>query len=152
MGSIARKRVSVLSGGVPSSPRDDELITREELTQYRKALVALLADLVCLFLPQYAARETQAEVAAAVSVTDIQVRSRIRAGAIVPVDVTVCNKAKRQESVELTLADTTENIIIGRQTLYLPGEASRVAHFEWKTTGFRLGDHILEARTVAAGC
>ena len=169
--SIARKRVSVLSRGVLSSPgytgrrewrpaaegyrqsgSAHEPVTREELIRYRKDLVTLLADLVCLFLPPawYGTEKSRTEIDAGVIVTDIQVRSRIRTGERVPVDVTVYNRGKRQEWVELTLADTTENIILGRQILYLPPAASRVAHFEWKTTGFRLGDHILEAQTAAA--
>ncbi len=133
-------------------PKSEAYIVREELREYEQDLVALLADLARLFpsLALYEPAHTHVRAAAGVTVVvDIEVKSKVKTGDMVPAYVTVCNQTANEKTVKVTLADTSEGIIIGRRTVTLLPDTSKIVRFDWKTRGFSLGDHILEAEVAA---
>ncbi len=122
-------------------------ITQDELREFEQNLVMLLRDWVYLFQPS----GLHAGAGNRITITEMEVRSRVKTGDTVPVYVTVCNEGAHQEMVEVTLVDISENVIIGRRTVtLLPGD-SRLLHFDWKSGGFSLGDHILDATVSTIG-
>lgn len=133
-----------------SPARRDAYVTREELREYEEDLVTLLSDLAYVFkpLPLQEHVVTCQRTPAGVHVTNIEVRPRVTSGDATPVHVTISNDGTRQKRVEVILADTTEDVLIGRRTLSLAPRVSRTANFDWGTGGFRLGDHTLEAQVL----
>ena len=127
------------------------LRSAKELRGYEQHLVALLGSLsnFSLSLGRYEPTDTPTDPGAGVTITDMEVRSRVKTGDVTPVYVTVCNQGAHQKMVEVTLTDTSENIIIGRRAVTLHPGAYREVIFNWKTKGVSLGEHILDTKVNA---
>jgi hypothetical protein len=83
-----------------------------------------------------------------VEVTGIEAKRWIWRGKEVPVRVSLCNRGKYLETVDVTLEDTTKDVIIGKQKVTVPPESSSEVTFEWNTKPFGLGSHDLFARVT----
>ena len=78
-----------------------------------------------------------------IAVTSIVAPSYVVKGDLVSVNVSVTNEGTYEESFDVTLTDTTDEIGIGSVTL--SAEASTTITFIWNTTGATPGAHVLNA-------
>lgn len=165
-GDLSRKDLLKLSLGFSSGWQDEKIrqktkgyVTWIELQKYRQNLIELWLNLIYLLLVFRAPVEVEHRAPMEVehrapvgvdhpwvAITDMAVRPTARTGDVVPVHVSITNTATNKEEAEVTLTDTTENALIGKQRITLPPRSSRVLRFGWKTKSFWPGDHILDAR------
>ncbi len=132
----------------------DVYLTWEELRRFRQFLIVLWRDWIYLLLrlsvrvrtEEVVEEEVVVEEESPVTVANMEVRPRILSGKVAPVHVTLHNPRDHQEDAEITLTDTTENVVIGTKTISLPARGSKTLKFDWKTEHYKLGDHILDAR------
>ena len=84
-----------------------------------------------------------------IAVTSVSAPSSAVQGAVVDVDVTVTNLGNQNVATDIlvTLADDTDTVTIGTQTIFggLTAGASAMKTFSWDTTPASLGDHTLTA-------
>lgn len=83
-----------------------------------------------------------------VAVTAVSAPSSVTVGDTVPIDVTVENQGASEETFDVTLTDTTDNFLIGDQSVTLAVGEAKTITFSWDTTGVALGDHVLQAEAV----
>jgi len=80
-----------------------------------------------------------------VAVTAVSAPSSVTQGDTVNVGVTVENQGVNEETFDVTLSDTTGDVIIGVQSVTLAVGEAKTVTFSWNTIDATLGDHILTA-------
>ena len=127
--------------------RRETRLAKRKLRKFRQDLMSILTDMAFLFVVSslHPSAETGMAAGPHVVVTEVEVMSKIKTGNTVPVYVTVCNKGSYQQTADVTLSDTSEDVLIGQKTVTLPPGDCQAVHFDWITRGFNLGDHILDA-------
>lgn len=87
---------------------------------------------------------------AGLTIDEIETRPRVRKGDTETVSVRVSNPDVNQQAGDIILADVTDNVLIGRQTITIPPATSQVVKFNWETKRSRLGEHDLNAEVQPA--
>ncbi len=128
-------------------------VAQEELWEFEQNVLTLFRDWMYLLVPFGVNTPTITQTGSdvGITVTDMEVRPRIKSGDVTAVYVTVCNPWSYRKAVEVVLSDISENVIIGKRAVTLPPEASRTVRFVWETRRFKLGDHILDTRLRIIG-
>ena len=84
-----------------------------------------------------------------VAVTSVSAPSSAVQGEGVSVDVTAANLGDFTESFTVTLADATDSVPIGSQTVSPAAHASQTLAFTWPTATASTGNHLLRAEASA---
>ncbi|MGH2500116.1 MAG: S8 family serine peptidase [Candidatus Limnocylindria bacterium] len=85
-----------------------------------------------------------------VAVTAISAPSWVLQGDSATIDVTVANQGTFSETFDVTLTDTTANVLIGSQSVSLAAGTSTTMSFTWTTSSTTTtGDHTLKAEAAS---